>query len=82
MHAMLSTIQTDKALKTRLRTAARDALGLNASEAEVEAWANEAYEGPTPKFPPQEAPETAQDRARRSEEAEIEVKRWKQSVSR
>lgn len=79
---MLSTIQTDKALKTRLRAIARDALGLNASEAEVEAWANEAYDGPTPRFPPQEAPGTAHDRTRRSEEAAIEVERWKRSVSR
>ena len=48
---MLSTIRTEKALKARLRTIARDALDRNVSEAEVQTWANEVYERPTPRFP-------------------------------
>ena len=82
MQPMLSTIKTDRNLKARLRAIAREALGPNASEAEVEAWAHEAYDGPTPRFPPQESPETSQDRIRRSEEAAIELERWKRFVRR
>ena len=69
---MLSTIQTDRELKTRLRAVARKALGPDASEADVEAWANEVYDGP-----PEAPGGTARDRIRRSEEAAIELERWK-----
>lgn len=71
---MSKTIIAERDLMNRLRIAARDILGPEASDAEVEAEAREAYEGPKQRHVPL-TPEEREAWRRQLEENIAEAKR-------
>ena len=69
-------VQVERELQETLRNAAREALGPQATDSEVERLAGEVYDGPTAT---DMVPETDRERERRQQETRLaieEMDRW------
>ena len=73
---MSGVIETERQLLDNLEQSARKRLGPNASEAEIEAWVNDGYQGPQSTHIREETPGERRERERRTVEEIALMDQW------